>query len=863
MTLRVGSTFGSYQILAAIGAGGMGEVYRARDTKLDRDVAIKVLPEAFNRNPDRLARFRREARALAAINHPNIAAIYGLEESEGVHALVLELVEGLTLADKLAQGSGPKAAAALPLDEVLSIARQIVEALDAAHEKGIVHRDLKPANVKVTPGGTVKVLDFGLAKTQTDAADLTNAPTEHAVVSESGVLLGTVPYMSPEQARGQAVDKRTDIWAFGCVLFELLTGRRAFHGPTSSDTIAAILERPPDWAALPSTTPAAVRRLLTHCLEKDLRRRLRDIGDARLQLDEPLVDVAAVSVSPGRASGGDVAFSRLTDFGGMKESPAMSPDGKMVAFVAFVGGKRQIWIRMLAGGVPLQLTRDDVDHEYPRWAPDSSTLIYYTPAATHGEQGTIWEIGTLGGWPRKVTSATAGGDISHDGQRIAVFQAVDDEPALVTVARDGSGAELVARVPSGDGYSSPRWSPDDRQIAFERTNYSGTTVFVDVVTLATGARRALCHGRVLKGFCWLADGSGVVYSSSQGSTIFYRGCLNLRTIALDGSHDRQLTFGDQSYVEPDTHHAGRLIATRIKSPSDVWKIPVQGSPAENTRGAVRITAQTGQVRTPSASPDDTEVVYLSDNGGHGNLWVAKTDGSAVRQITFERDLSMGIGLPKWSPAGDVIVFVATRGDRIGLYLVHPDGSGLRQIVADARGLSWSGDGRWIYYESMAAETGRLEKIRPEGGAPVVVRSEAGALLPASIDGTALYYAGNLRSNIFGSQRSDKLIRCARPEGGPAETLASISGDRIAGLPRFVDQVLSPDGQWLAIPLTDGGTTNIWVLPTSGGAMKPVTDFGTRAVEIARSTSWSADGRYLYAAVAELEADIVLLDGLIG
>ena len=255
MTLRVGSTFGSYRILAAVGAGGMGEVYRARDTKLDRDVAIKVLPEAFNRDPDRLARFRREARALAALNHPNIAAIYELDESDGVHALVLELVEGLTLADRLAQGSGPRAHAALELDEALPIAKQIIEALDAAHEKGIVHRDLKPANVKVTPGGTVKVLDFGLAKTQTDAADLTNAPTEYAAASESGVLLGTVPYMSPEQARGQAVDKRTDIWAFGCVLYELLTGRRAFQGPTSSDTIAAILERSPDWSALPSASP--------------------------------------------------------------------------------------------------------------------------------------------------------------------------------------------------------------------------------------------------------------------------------------------------------------------------------------------------------------------------------------------------------------------------------------------------------------------------------------------------------------------------------------------------------------------------------------------------------------------------------
>ena len=667
--------------------------------------------------------------------------------------------------------------------------------------------------------------------------------------------------MSPEHLRAQVVDKRTDIWAFGCVLFELLTGRRAFLAPTSSDTIAAILERPPDWSALPATTPAAVRRLLGHCLEKDLRRRLRDIGDARRELDEPLVDGASVAAPVGRASRGDVVFNRLTDFTGMKESPAMSPDGKMVAFVAFVGGKRQIWLRMLAGGVPLQLTRDDVDHEYPRWAPDSSALIYYTPAAKHGEQGAIWEIGTLGGWPRKVTSAIAGGDISHDGRRIAVFQAVDDEPALVTVARDGSGLEVVARVQSGESYRSLRWSPDDRSVAFERSTIVGTQNFVDVVALDGGARRTVCQGPILKGFCWLSDGSGFVYSSSLGGTMFYRPALNLRMIDADGRHDRQLTFGDQSYVEPDTHHAGRLIATRITCASDIWKIPVQGSPAENAQAAARITTQAAQVRTPSVNPDNTEVVYLSDNGGHANLWVAKTDGSAVRQITFERDPRVAIGMPKWSPAGDLITFVHARDGQIGLSVVHPDGSGLRPLVWDARAPTWSGDGQWLYYESVAS--GRLEKIRPDGGAPIAVRPEVGYTMPTpAVDGTALYYTVTLRSNIFGLEVSDKLIRCARPEDGAAETLGSLPGDRIPGLSKFIDLVSSPDGQWLAVPLADGATTNIWLQPTAGGAMKPLTDFGSRSMEIARTFSWTADGRYIYAAVADLEADIVLLDGLI-
>ena len=243
--------------------------------------------------------------------------------------------------------------------------------------------------------------------------------------------------------------------------------------------------------------------------------------------------------------------------------------------------------------------------------------------------------------------------------------------------------------------------------------------------------------------------------------------------------------------------------------------------------------------------------------------MAKTDGSAIRQITFERDPRVGIGVPKWSPAGDLIAFVTIREGQIGVSVVHPDGSGLRPLVDEVRAPSWSGDGRWLYYESMARE--RLEKIQVEGGAPVAVRpgtEEAGRSLPAAVDETALYYLVSVQSNIFGLEQADKLIRCARPEDGPAETIASISGDRISGSPRFFDLVLSRDGQWLALPLADGGTTNVWMLPTASGPMKQVTDFGGRATEIARSLSWSADGHSIYAAIGELEADIVLFDGLI-
>jgi len=272
----VGRQIGSHKILSLLGAGGMGEVYRARDTKLGRDVAIKVVANVFLSDPDRVARLEREARVLATLNHPHIGAIYGLEEAEGVRGLVLELVEGATLAERLAVGP-------LPIQEALTVARQIAAALDAAHEKGIVHRDLKPANIKITPDGTVKVLDFGLAKGFSREGSANDLPPMTFEETREGVIAGTTAYMSPEQSRGKAVDTRTDIWAFGCVLYEMLTARPAFGGETVSDTIAGILEREPDWSALPAQATVNIRRLLQRCLEKDSKRRLRDIGDARLE----------------------------------------------------------------------------------------------------------------------------------------------------------------------------------------------------------------------------------------------------------------------------------------------------------------------------------------------------------------------------------------------------------------------------------------------------------------------------------------------------------------------------------------------------------------------------------------------------
>ena len=292
MGLPAGTQLGPYEILSAIGAGGMGEVYEARDNKLGRNVAIKILPEAFAHDHDRLSRFQREARMLAALNHPNIAMIFGLEQSDGVHYLVMELVPGQTLAERLRVGP-------LGMEEALRIGAQIAEAMEAAHEKQVIHRDLKPANVKVTPEGRVKVLDFGLAKAfGADAEDLQSSPTLTSMGTEDGRILGTPTYMSPEQARGKPVDKRTDIWAFGCVLYELLVGQRAFEADTVSDTLARILEREPDWKALPPATPTKVRDLLRRCLEKEVNRRLRDIGDGIIELLDAVSSTSQQHVSP-------------------------------------------------------------------------------------------------------------------------------------------------------------------------------------------------------------------------------------------------------------------------------------------------------------------------------------------------------------------------------------------------------------------------------------------------------------------------------------------------------------------------------------------------------------------------------------
>ncbi len=365
-----------------------------------------------------------------------------------------------------------------------------------------------------------------------------------------------------------------------------------------------------------------------------------------------------------------VELHRITASVGLEESPAFSPDGRSIAFVAPADGHRQIWVRLLAGGTSLQLTRGETEHLQPRWTQDSAAIVYFTANAGGAGEGTLWEVPALGGPPRRIVTATSGGDLSHDGKRLAVFQLDAGRTVLSILTRDGSSGRGRTTLPLGFIYLNPRWSPDDRSIAFQRSDPAEFNHYVAVIPVNGGEPRDIARSDALNGLAWTPDGSGVVYSSSQGSTVLYPPMMNLRIARLNGGGEQQLTFGDESFVQPDIDATGALTASRVKSVSDLWKIPVTGAPDENARTATRITRQTAAAQVPSLSPDEKEIVYLSDNGGHGNLWIAATDGSEIRQLTFERDPNVSIGVPVWSPASGTISFIMSRAGTAVQWLIN-------------------------------------------------------------------------------------------------------------------------------------------------------------------------------------------------
>src|SRR3981081_2813727 len=886
MALLRGIKLGSYEIVSSLGAGGMGEVYRARDESLGREVAIKVLPKELASDPDRLRRFEQEARAAAALNHPNILAVYGFNTTEE-HALYLitELLEGQTLRERLQQGE-------IPVRKAVEFAQQTARGLAAAHDRGIVHRDLKPENLFLTRDGVVKILDFGLAKLI--IAEPTGAQTSITTVSfsEVGVVLGTVGYMSPEQVRGQAVDHRSDSFSLGAILYEMLSGNRAFHGKTVVDTMSAILkEERAKLSGAGRNFPLALGRIVDRCLEKDPAERFQSARDLAFNLELVSRDekgngaVAALPASNARRwliapsvvlallgaagigflAGGlrpraensfPVALRRLPDFVGMEEFPALSPDGKSVAFTADVGGRRQVWMRLLAGGTPLQVTHDDADHQYPRWSPDSSSLIYFSPSQEPDGEGKIWQISALGGTARPLVSSLGGADLSHDGKHLAYFHSNQGELELAVADQDGSNSHRLTVLPTEYNYSDLRWSPDDGKLGFQR----GRTFDYDIfyVPAEGGSPQPITRdGNPLEGFAWLPDGSGVVYSSSRGDTILYLRTMNLWSVQTGGKNLRQLTFGETSYISPDMDPHGNIVATRRQIQGDIWRYPVDGSPEENVRRGVQITHQTGMVQTPAAAPGDRELVYLSDSGGHGNLWVLNLETQQNRQVTFEHDPQVTIGVPVWSPDGKHIAYVkrGLTAWNVDLWLMNPDGSDAHKISDGGGWACWSPDSRWVYFSPPGQNGFRIAKASPADGNNLPVRAEGQK--PAVDAAGRLFFVMSLPAL---NGLSDMEILVANPENGPAQKVARISGSRLSSW-LLMQPVLSPDGKWLAALLTDGPTTDIWAQPTPGGPMRRITYFGRQATFITRRVSWSSDGHSIYAAVGKGEADIVLLSNL--
>jgi serine/threonine protein kinase/Tol biopolymer transport system component len=887
MSLEPGTQLGPYEVESLIGVGGMGEVYRARDPRLGREVAIKVLPPAFCADDERLRRFQQEARATGQINHPHIVAVHDVGLHAGSPYIVCELLEGDTLRAELRGGSF---SARKAIEAGLHIARRLA----AAHAKGVVHRDLKPENLFLTTDGRVKILDFGIAKLKAEhSADNVTGETK------TGVVVGTVGYMSPEQVRGGNVDHRSDLFAVGAILYELVTGRRAFQADTAGETLAAILrDDPPRVDDTVPGVPRALAAIISHCLVKLPSNRIQSAQDLAFDLElvstlserrgsgidvvpravgkkwRPLVvglgllGTAMAGALIGRAIGpatpesSTVVAHRLTDFAGVEEYPSLSPDGKSVAFTADADGGRQIWVRLLAGGPPLRLTKDATDHLFPRWAPDSSGIVFFSPSTRADTSGSLWEVSALGGSARRIGASLGGADVSRDGRRLAFFRLNNDRPELVVANRDGSGLETLATLEAGFVYQTPRWSPNDRQIAFERRYFGQGGVLYVADTVSKTVTADLSFGTTFNGLAWLPSGRGLVFSSSRGSTIPYLPTFQLWSRQFGDDEWRQLTFGDGSYVHPDIAADGTLVASRLRTQTDIWRYSVDASGEENVARGLRVTRQTSDVRTPSVSPDDKELAYLSDSGGHGNLWVVNLTDGATRQITFERDPNLAIGIPVWSPRGDRIVYymqpqAARTPSTIGgsWQIIRSDGSNPRPLIPRGWWASWSPDGEWVYFQDLETPS-QLKKVPVDGGPALTVRSDNAVMPVVSPDGGTLFFAVAVPQP---GGRIDYEVRFARPENAPAQLLARIPAERIGD--GMFHPAISPDGEWLALPLTDGVTANIWAISTRDGSFRALTAFGRRPTFINRRVSWSPSGKFVYAAVSEGDADVFLFSGL--
>ena len=855
MALTPGTRLGVYEITAPLGEGGMGQVWRATDTTLGRQVAIKILPDVFATDPERLARFEREAKTLASLNHPHIAAIYAVEKSSGTLALVMELVEGDDLSQRIARG-------AIPIDEALPIAKQIAEALEAAHEQGIIHRDLKPANIKVRADGTVKVLDFGLAKALDPAAasspEAMHSPTiTSPAMTQAGMILGTAAYMAPEQAKGKAVDKRADIWAFGVVLYEMLTGQRLFSAETIPETLAHVMTREIDLGTLPSTTPRHIRALLARCLVREPKQRLRDIGEARLALEGAFETAASPATQATASPHGRLPWmvATATAVVGMialalpaarylRQAPppappemrveittpttdaplqfALSPDGRSLVFVASGDGAPRLWLRPLdeTEARPLAGTEGGTA---PFWSPDSRSIGFFAASQ-------LLRLDLAGGAPQvltPVTGTSAGGSWSADG---TILFARQRSGPLWRVAAAGGEPVMVTELdlPRQAGHLSPRFLPDGRYFLFRvagmpeaagiylgaldggaptrltAADSGGAFLPPDRVVFVQGgrlvARRLDLAGRALTGDpVTLADGVGS-FAVSEAGPVAYRAF---------GRAARQLTWVDR---------AGKAVG--VASEPD----------ANESR------------ESPELSPDGRRVAVQRTVQGNTDIWLRDLLRGGMTRLTFDAALDV---VPVWSPDGMRIAFTSNRTGVYNLYLKASNGSGTEQQILDSpitkAPQDWSMDGRWLTYYEQGAATGRdlwaLEMTGPDPTPRVVANTPAEETLAQfSPDGRWMAYQTN-ESGRF------EVVVQAFPEAGGKWQVSTAGG----AAPRWRADgqelyFLAPDATMMAVSVTAAGVS----FETS----TPVALFPTRAVDGGTVTQNRAqyavarDGRFL-------------------